>query len=53
MINNSDYVLTWFDGKSGGTRNTLKYAEKMGRFVLNVNRKPSDNSAVQTTIKID
>lgn len=53
MINNSDYVLTWFDGKSGGTRNTLKYAEKKGRFVLNINKKISDNFAIQTTIEIE
>ncbi len=37
MVDNSDYVMTWYDGKRGGTRNTLKYAAKKGRYIINLN----------------
>lgn len=37
MVDNSDYVVTWYDGKAGGTRNTLKYAEKKNRYIININ----------------
>lgn len=36
MVDNSDLVLTFFDGKSGGTKNTVLYAEKKGRMVINL-----------------
>jgi uncharacterized phage-like protein YoqJ len=36
MVNNSDCVLTWWDGKSGGTKNTLNYAEKLQREIINL-----------------
>ena len=36
MVDRSRYVLTYFDGKTGGTQNTLKYAVKNGRQVLNI-----------------
>ena len=36
MIDNSDIVLTWFDGKSGGTANTLKYAQKKNKRIVNL-----------------
>lgn len=36
MVDNSDYVITWYDGKPGGTRNTIDYALKKGRQVFNV-----------------
>ena len=36
MVNNSDIVLTWYDGKSGGTGNTLKYADKRGKRIVNL-----------------
>lgn len=35
MVDNSDCVLTWYDGKSGGTRNTIDYALKNSRYVFN------------------
>ena len=38
MVDNCDYVLTWFDGKSGGTKNTIDYALKKNRFVMNINK---------------
>lgn len=47
MVNNSDCVLTWYDGRSGGTRNTLDYAVAKGRFIVNVNEESSCNFAVQ------
>lgn len=38
MVDNSDFVITWFDGKYGGTRNTLCYAEKKGKKIINLNQ---------------
>ena len=52
MVENSDYILTWYDGKSGGTRNTIDYASKIGRFVINANREENENFAVQTFFEI-
>lgn len=37
MVDNSDYVVTWFDGRRGGTENTLKYAVKKRRHIINLN----------------
>lgn len=37
MVDNSDYIVTWYDGKQGGTRNTLSYAQKKKRYIVNVN----------------
>lgn len=37
MVDNSDFVVTWFDGKRGGTENTLKYAAKKHRHIINLN----------------
>ncbi len=37
MVDNSDYIVTWYDGKQGGTRNTLLYAQKKNRYIVNVN----------------
>lgn len=37
MVDRSDYVLTWFDGKSGGTKNTIEYAKSKGKSVINLN----------------
>lgn len=42
MVDNSDYVLTWFDGKHGGTENTLNYARKKLRQIINLNDCDSD-----------
>ncbi len=36
MVKNSDFVLTWFDGKRGGTKNTIDYAKSLGRTVINL-----------------
>lgn len=52
MVENSDYVLTWYDGKPGGTRNTLDYAAKKGRFIMNVNKSGSENFGVQTSFEL-
>lgn len=40
MVDSSDYVITWFDGKSGGTQNTLRYAKKIGRHIFNIYENP-------------
>lgn len=50
MVDNCDCVLTYFDGQSGGTKNTINYALKKGRFVLNINDNPSENFGIQTAI---
>ena len=36
MVDNSDFVLTWFDGNPGGTKNTVEYAKTKGRKVINL-----------------
>lgn len=37
MVDHSDCVITWYDGKKGGTRNTLNYAQKEGKEIINLN----------------
>lgn len=39
MVDNSDYVLTWYDGAEGGTKNTVNYARKSGKTVVNLCKK--------------
>lgn len=53
MVDNSDYVITWYDGQRGGTANTLKYAERTGRQVFNINRENSNRSVYQIGIQLD
>ena len=36
MVDNSDVVLTYFDGKPGGTGSTLNYAKKLGKSIVNI-----------------
>ena len=36
MVDNSDFVLTWFDGSAGGTKNTIEYAKGKSREVINI-----------------
>ena len=36
MVDNSDIVITWFDGQSGGTKNTLIYAKKKDKRIVNL-----------------
>lgn len=52
MVDSSDYVITWYDGKSGGTKNTIDYAIKRGRKVFNVNEDCCDTSARQLEFEI-
>lgn len=52
MVDNSDYVLTWFDGKAGGTKNTVDYAIKQNRFVLNLNNDVKKDFFPQTVFEI-
>ena len=33
MVDNSDYVVTWFDGHAGGTKNTINYAKKLNKEI--------------------
>jgi uncharacterized phage-like protein YoqJ len=53
MVDNSDFVVCWYDGKLGGTRNTLKYAAKKHRVIININLNYLDEfSNVQTVMDI-
>ena len=52
MVNNSDCVLTWFDGKQGGTRNTLDYAVSQKRYVINICNQPAESFGVQTYFEL-
>lgn len=52
MVDNCDYVLTWYDGKAGGTKNTLDYAAEKGRYIFNVNKNCAENFAIQTSMEI-
>lgn len=36
MVDNSHLVLALWDGSSGGTLNCIRYADKMGKKILNV-----------------
>ena len=36
MVDKSDIVITWFDGQTGGTKNTLDYAERNQKQIINV-----------------
>lgn len=36
MVDNTDCVLTYFDGSAGGTKNTVDYAKKKGRAIVNL-----------------
>lgn len=36
MVNNSSLLITYFNGKSGGTKRTVDYAEKQGINIINL-----------------
>lgn len=36
MVDNSDFVITWYDGKKGGTLQTLNYAQRKGKKIINI-----------------
>ena len=36
MVDNSDTVITWFDGQTGGTAQTLNYAARKGKNIVNL-----------------
>ncbi|MBR7070950.1 MAG: DUF1273 family protein [Clostridia bacterium] len=40
MVDHSDLVITWYDGQTGGTRNTLLYAKQQDKHILNLYKKP-------------
>ena len=52
MVDNSDAVLTWYDGKQGGTHNTIEYAAKTQKYIINTCNKSSGSFAVQTIFEI-
>ena len=52
MVDNSDFVLTWYDGQSGGTKNTIDYAIKNYRKIFNVKKENGDSYPVQTMFEI-
>lgn len=43
MVDNSDCVVTWFDGSPGGTKNTVGYAKSIGRKIINLNTEYKDD----------
>ena len=36
MVDNSDIALAFWDGKPGGTKNTVDYAKRKGRKIINL-----------------
>ncbi len=42
MVDHSDLIITWYDGQKGGTRNTLSYAQREGKNIINLNTEYSD-----------
>lgn len=52
MVDNCDIVLTWYDGKSGGTRNTINYALQNNRKVINICKNECENLAIQTVFEL-
>ena len=43
MVDNSDIVLTFYDGQTGGTAQTLGYANKKGKKIVNIAEDPENN----------
>ena len=37
MVDMSDCVICWYDGKKGGTKNTINYAQKQNKYIININ----------------
>lgn len=35
MVDSTDFVITYFDGTPGGTKNTIAYAKKQGKGIVN------------------
>lgn len=52
MVDNSDFVLTWFDGKTGGTKNTIDYARKNNRKIFNINDEKTEFPVLQTAFEL-
>lgn len=52
MVDNSDYVITWYDGKPGGTRNTIDYALKKGRQIFNIYEDSVEALGYQTEFEL-
>lgn len=46
MVDNSDSVITFFDGKSGGTAATLHYAGQKGKEIINI----AETNSVETLL---
>lgn len=36
MVDRSERVIAFYDGKTGGTKNTVRYAERLGKQVINL-----------------
>lgn len=36
MVDNSDVIITWFDGQTGGTAQTLNYAARQNKRIVNL-----------------
>ena len=44
MVDMSSLCVAYFDGKSGGTFNTVKYADESGVSVINLSPKASNKN---------
>ena len=44
MVDNSSLVIALFTGESGGTRNTIKYAESQGLEIINLLEQKAQNT---------
>lgn len=50
MVDNSDMVVTYFDGKKGGTENTLQYAKKNNKRIINLFGNISNFSDIESYV---
>ena len=51
MVDNSDRVITFYDGKKGGTRNTVLYARKKEIEIVNLAEKENLNYTIFEVIE--
>lgn len=53
MVDVSDCVICWYDGKTGGTLNTIKYANKSHKYIININTEYNANlNNIQNKIEL-
>lgn len=45
MVNNSDLVIAYWNGTSGGTGNTIQYAKKINKSIINLYKNNKENNS--------